>query len=150
MPRVHPQGIILPLVGPLAKNIGGGDARFLSHCIGSVLGGALFGNICSPISDTTILTVLSTKCDLQAHVATITPFAAIGAAAALLLGSLPVGLGLYGPFTALLLSTAAIYGTLLLLGAPPDGQPGWQVLAAVVKQKLDERRSRVARGRRLR
>ena len=137
-------GIILPLVGPLAKNIGGGDKKFLSHCIGSVLGGALFGNICSPISDTTILTVLATKCDLQAHVNTITPFAAIGAAAALLLGSIPVGMGLYGPFTALILSTAAVYGTLMLLGAPPNGQPGWQVIAGVVKQKLEERRSQAA------
>ena len=46
-------GIILPLVGPLARKIGGDDEQFLRHCIGSVLGGAL-GNICSPISDTTI------------------------------------------------------------------------------------------------
>ena len=101
-------GIILPLVGPLARKIGGDDEQFLRHCIGSVLGGALFGNICSPISDTTILTVLATKCDLNAHVATITPYALLGAAVALGLGSIPVGLGLYGPLFALLLSTAAL------------------------------------------
>ena len=57
-------GIILPLVGPLATQLGGDDPAFLRHCIASVLGGATFGNLCSPISDTSILTVLSTKYDL--------------------------------------------------------------------------------------
>ena len=109
-------GILLPLVGPLAKSLGGTDAAYLTHCIGSVLGGALFGNICSPISDTTILTVLATRCGLQEHVNTITPYAALGAAVALTLGSLPVGLGLYGPTVALLLSSAALYALVMLLG----------------------------------
>ena len=117
-PLTGTMGIILPLVGPLATNIGKGDEAFLRHCIGSALGGALFGNICSPISDTTILSVLATKCDLQAHVATITPYAGLGAAVAIVLGSLPVGLGLYGPFTALILSIAAIYAVITLLGTP--------------------------------
>ena len=72
------------------------------------------------------------------------PGALLYTAAALLLGSIPVGMGLYGPFTALHLSTAAVYGTLMLLGAPPNGQPGWQVIAGVVKQKLEERRSQAA------
>jgi Na+/H+ antiporter NhaC len=49
-------GIILPLVAPLAKQIGGDDPNFLTHCIASVLGASTFGNLCSPISDTTILT----------------------------------------------------------------------------------------------
>lgn len=56
-------GIILPLVGPLATQLGGDDPAFLRHCIASVLGGATFGNLCSPISDTSILTVLATKYD---------------------------------------------------------------------------------------
>ena len=53
---LSPTGIVLPLVGPLAQALGGGSREYLLHCIGSCLGGATFGNICSPISDTTILT----------------------------------------------------------------------------------------------
>eukprot|EP00322_Chrysochromulina_rotalis_P030963 CAMPEP_0115869846 /NCGR_PEP_ID=MMETSP0287-20121206/22019_1 /TAXON_ID=412157 /ORGANISM="Chrysochromulina rotalis, Strain UIO044" /LENGTH=121 /DNA_ID=CAMNT_0003324545 /DNA_START=80 /DNA_END=445 /DNA_ORIENTATION=- len=112
-------GIILPLVGPLATQLGGNDEAFLRHCIASVLAGATFGNLCSPISDTTILTVLSTKCDLQAHVASITPYALLVAAIALVLGSLPVGLGWYGPFTALTLSAAAMVAAIHFLGTTP-------------------------------
>jgi len=58
-------GIVLPLVGPLAHVLGQGDKDYLLHCVGSALGGATFGNVCSPISDTTILSVLATKCDMQ-------------------------------------------------------------------------------------
>ena len=53
-------GIVFPLVGPLAWRLGGGDADFLHHCFACILGGSIFGNVCSPISDTTILTSLAT------------------------------------------------------------------------------------------
>jgi len=109
-------GIILPLVGPLATRLGGDDPAFLLHCIASVLGGATFGNLCSPISDTTILTVLATKCDLHAHIATITPYTLLVATLALFLGSIPVGLGWYGPLTALGISTAVMVGIVHFLG----------------------------------
>ena len=112
-------GIILPLVGPLATQVGGDDPAFLQHCVASVLGGATFGNLCSPISDTTILTVLATKCDLQAHVATITPYTLIAAAIAIVVGSIPVGLGLYGPLTATTLCLLALVGVVHFLGVTP-------------------------------
>eukprot|EP00966_Prymnesium_polylepis_P045921 1062923-Prymnesium_polylepis.1 len=86
---------------------------------GSVLGGAIFGNVCSPISDTTILTVLATKCGMQAHVATITPYALLAAALALLLGDIPVGLRLYGPLTGVALSGAAMAIAVAVFGTRP-------------------------------
>jgi len=109
-------GIVLPLVGPLAQTLGSGSREYLLHCIGSCLGGATFGNICSPISDTTILTVLATRCDLQAHVATITPYALLAATAALLFGSVPVELGLYGPLAALAVGIAAMGAAIAVFG----------------------------------
>jgi len=112
-------GIILPLVGPLATSLGGDDPSYLTHCIGGVIGGASFGNLCSPISDTTILTVLATKCDLHAHIATITPYCLLCAALAIIFGSLPVGLGWYGPFTGLGLGFAALTAIVLTLGKTP-------------------------------
>ncbi|EOD03682.1 hypothetical protein EMIHUDRAFT_466337 [Emiliania huxleyi CCMP1516] len=101
--------------------LGGGSREYLLHCIGSCLGGATFGNICSPISDTTILTapaaeVLASRCDLQAHVATITPYALLAAATALLFGSVPVGLGLYGPLAALAVGVAAMGAAIAVFG----------------------------------
>ena len=117
-------GIILPLVGPLATQLGGGDPKFLLHCVASVLGGATFGNLCSPISDTTILTVLATKCDLQAHITSITPYTLLVGALALGIGSIPVGIGLYGPMTALVLASAALIGILHVYGiTPPTSEP---------------------------
>lgn len=53
-------GIVFPLVGPLAWRLGNGDVEFLHHCFACILGGSIFGNVCSPISDTTILTSLAT------------------------------------------------------------------------------------------
>lgn len=113
-------GIILPLVGPLAYKLGGGDADYLLHCIGSVLGGAIFGNICSPISDTTILTVLATKCGMQAHIATITPYALLAATLALVLGDVPVALKLYGPLTGIVLSAATMAAVIVVFGKRPS------------------------------
>lgn len=53
-------GIVFPLVGPLAWRLGNGDVEFLHHCFACILGASIFGNVCSPISDTTILTSLAT------------------------------------------------------------------------------------------
>ena len=81
-----------------------------------MLGGTLFGNLCSPISDTSILTVLATECDLGAHVATATPYVAIAAALSIGLGSMPVALGWYGPVSALGVCVVALAAILALAG----------------------------------
>ena len=51
-------GILFPLIGPLAWTLGGGSLPVLLHCFGAVYGGSLFGNMFSPIADTSILTVM--------------------------------------------------------------------------------------------
>ena len=53
---------------------------------------------------------------MQAHVATITPYALLAAAAALLFGSVPVGLGLYGPLAALAVGVAAMGAAIAVFG----------------------------------
>ena len=52
-------GIVFPLVGPLAVRMGGGSAAYVQQCFGAIMGGSIFGNLCSPISDTTILAVVT-------------------------------------------------------------------------------------------
>ena len=109
-------GILFPLIGPLAWELGGGDQRLLTHCFGCVLGGSLFGNVFSPIADTTILTQLATRVPLTDHVRTAGPYAALVGGLCLLLGDLPVGLKLWGPLPAVGLIIGAQSLVLRLIG----------------------------------
>ena len=71
--------VVFPVAMPLAYALSP-DPTYLHICFGAVLGGAVFGDQCSPISDTTILSSMFTGCDLMDHVDTQLPLA-LGAAA---------------------------------------------------------------------
>jgi Na+/H+ antiporter NhaC len=70
--------VVFPIAMPLAWAIHP-DPTFLAICFGAVLGGAVFGDQCSPISDTTILSSMFTGCDLMDHVTTQLPLALLAA-----------------------------------------------------------------------
>jgi len=77
--------VVFPLAMPLAAAVAGeagvaDPTLYLSLAFGAVLGGAVFGDQCSPISDTTILSSLATGADVMDHVFTQLPlaFAAAG------------------------------------------------------------------------
>ena len=112
-------GILFPLIGPLAWRLGGGDVAMLTHCFGALLGGSLFGNVFSPIADTTILTQLATRVPLADHVKTAGPYALLVGALCVVLGDVPVGLGLFGPLPALALIVAAQTAVLAAVGRKP-------------------------------
>ena len=57
----------------------------------AILGGSVFGDHCSPISDTTIMSSMASGCDHVDHVRTQLPYALLGAAIAIVLGYLPAG-----------------------------------------------------------
>jgi Na+/H+ antiporter NhaC len=61
--------------------------------IGSVLAGSVFGDHCSPISDTTVLSSRASQCDYVAHVRTQMPYALTVAAVSMVCGTIPVGFG---------------------------------------------------------
>lgn len=66
-------GILIPIILPLAAEMGALEPAnlpiyFLTAA--AVLDGSIFGDHCSPISDTTVLTSISTNCDHIAHVST--------------------------------------------------------------------------------
>lgn len=63
--------ILMPLVIPMAYAIGSP----MHVCIGAVLAGGMFGDHCSPISDTTILASSGAGCDHIDHVKTQLPYA---------------------------------------------------------------------------
>jgi Na+/H+ antiporter NhaC len=92
--------------------------------IGGVLAGAIFGDHCSPISDTTVLSSQASGCNHVAHVWTQMPYALLVALVSIACGTLPVGFGLpVGP--CLLAGSVALVGLLLLLGSKvPHGAAG--------------------------
>lgn len=92
--------IIFPIISPLSYSISGGDAQNLMQCFGAILGSSVFGNICSPIADTSILASLSAQIPLKNHVRSILPYSLLVATVSVLGGTLPIGLNLFSPFTA--------------------------------------------------
>jgi len=66
--------VVFPLAMPLAFAVNP-DPLYISLCFGAVLGGAVFGDQCSPISDTTILSALACGGDIMDHVMTQLPLA---------------------------------------------------------------------------
>lgn len=67
--------IAFPLAMPLAWEVAlesgvSNPELFLSVCFATVLNGSVYGDQCSPISDTTILSAMTTGCDLMDHVKT--------------------------------------------------------------------------------
>ncbi len=87
-------GILIPLIVPLAYGLAPGQAHILHAGIAAVLAGAVWGDHCSPISDTTILSSMASGCDHVAHVRTQLPYAGLAGVVALLFGVLPSGFGM--------------------------------------------------------
>ena len=94
-------GILMPLAIPLAfavgKNYGlEADAlhQYMVINIASVLTGSIFGNSCSPIGDCVILSAISAKCTLTAHVQTQLPYSMFICAISVLFGYLPAAFNL--------------------------------------------------------
>jgi Na+/H+ antiporter NhaC len=66
--------VVFPIALPLVHAISP-DAMFMVLAFGAIMGGAVFGDQCSPISDTTILSSLACGSDLMDHVYTQLPLA---------------------------------------------------------------------------
>jgi Na+/H+ antiporter NhaC len=72
--------IAMPLAWGVAMSQGLADPEFyMTLCFGAVLGGAVYGDQCSPISDTTILSSLATGSNHMDHVTTQMPIASVAA-----------------------------------------------------------------------
>ena len=90
--------ILMPLVVPLSWTaISQGNmasSTIFYSSISTVLAGAVWGDHCSPLSDTTILSAMASRCEPVEHVRTQLPYAIAVGMVALLLGTLPTGFGL--------------------------------------------------------
>lgn len=86
-------GILMPLAIPLAHSISP-DMNYIIVSTSAVLTGAIFGDHCSPISDTTILSSMGASCNHIDHVKTQMPYAIYIAIITILCGYIPSGFGL--------------------------------------------------------
>lgn len=73
--------IMIPVAVPMAVAM---DAD-VALCIGAVISGGVFGDHCSPISDTTIISSMAADCEVIEHVQTQLPYALISGVIALVL-----------------------------------------------------------------
>ena len=111
-------GILMPLAIPLSYSISS-EMGYVIVGTSAVLTGAIFGDHCSPISDTTIMSSMGAGCDHISHVRTQMPYALSVAAITILFGYIPVGLGL-SIWLVLPLATAAIFALVYFIGKPVD------------------------------
>ncbi len=119
-------GILLPLVLPLSWAIMGANGQadpehyyLLYSSVSGVLAGAVWGDHCSPISDTTVMSSLSAGCDHIEHVRTQLPYAVLAGTAALLVGTVPTSFGV--PWWIGMLGAAAVTTIALrILGEPVE------------------------------
>uniref|UniRef100_A0A7V2ZKN3 Na+/H+ antiporter NhaC family protein n=1 Tax=Ignavibacterium album TaxID=591197 RepID=A0A7V2ZKN3_9BACT len=109
--------IMMPLVIPLAfhissiNNLSEADSYLIMiGAISSVLAGCVFGDHCSPISDTTILSSMASGCDHVAHVNTQLPYAIFIAVLCMLIGDIPTAFGFPPILSILLITISSVIG----------------------------------------
>jgi len=114
--------ILMPLVIPLAwavMTVSGiadpSGMHILYSSVACVLAGAVWGDHCSPISDTTVLSSIASGCNHIEHVRTQLPYALLVGVAALLIGTIPGGFGLH-PAISILAGIAILYAILRTFG----------------------------------
>jgi len=124
--------ILMPLVIPLMVALGGGSSfgggahyTLLLGGISSVLAGSIFGDHCSPISDTTVMSSMASACDHVDHVRTQLPYALAVAFTGMLVGDIPTAFGM-SPVFSYLLGGTVLYLLLRFVGRKDFDSPQWE------------------------
>tara|TARA_B100000959_G_scaffold20739_1_gene20021 strand:+ start:11024 stop:12901 length:1878 start_codon:yes stop_codon:yes gene_type:complete len=115
-------GILMPLVVPLCwavMQVNGmatpEHMHILYSAIACNLAGAVWGDHCSPISDTTVLSSMASGCDHIEHVRTQMPYALLVGFVAIIIGTVPGAYGL-SPIISILLGALILVGILSYFG----------------------------------
>lgn len=117
-------GILLPAMIPMAFHMTSGMPNgqlVLLMCFGAVLDGAIFGDHCSPISDTTVMSSIASSVDHLEHVRTQFPYALTSMAVSVAFGYVGVAFGL-PIWVAFGLGAVALAGVLVLVGRDPSAE----------------------------
>jgi len=116
--------IVIPLTFGTAAAAGLAGSEFnpiLFASISAILSGAVFGDHCSPISDTTIMSSMASGADHVDHVRTQLPYALTVGVVSILTGYLLVAAGA-SPVIALLISLAILLAVIMIFGKPVEGE----------------------------
>jgi Na+/H+ antiporter NhaC len=126
-------GILMPLVIPLTWAVLGANGmadqehmHILYSAIASNLAGAVWGDHCSPISDTTVLSSMASGCDHIEHVRTQMPYAILAGAVAVFIGTIPGGYG-FPPLFSILAGIGVLLFVLNRFGRQSDDAPAGQI-----------------------
>jgi Na+/H+ antiporter NhaC len=114
--------ILTPVTIPLVLGIadlhglpGTAENAILLSSISAILAGSVFGDHCSPISDTTILSSMASSSDHVDHVRTQLPYALVVALIAVVLGYFPSGFSV-PPFMSLVVGGVVVFVVIRLVG----------------------------------
>ncbi len=110
--------IVVPLVATVTANSGLDPMTHMIPTIGAVFAGAVWGDHCSPISDTTIMSSMFSGSDHMDHVTTQAPYAILAAVGAGV-GYVGIALGL-GSWACLVLASAVTLILFQILSSPVD------------------------------
>lgn len=111
-------GILMPLAIPLAYSISP-EMGYVVVSTSAVLTGAIFGDHCSPISDTTILSSMGAGCHHIDHVNTQMVYSLFVAGVTIVFGYIPAGFGV-PIYIVLPLAIAALTGITYLISKPVE------------------------------
>jgi Na+/H+ antiporter NhaC len=119
-------GILMPLIIPLTWAVltvnGINDAahmHILYSAVACNLAGAVWGDHCSPISDTTVLSSMASGCDHIEHVRTQLPYALLVGAVGIAVGTIPGGYG-FPPLPSLIIGVVVLVAILRYFGRKVD------------------------------
>ena len=116
--------ILVPISVSTAVKLSGAtpDVTMITATFSSVLAGAIFGDHCSPISDTTVLSSRATGCDHILHVKTQMPYA-ITCGAISVAGISVTSLTGISPWITLVGGLGIAAAVVRIIGKLPDNQP---------------------------
>jgi len=114
--------ILMPLIIPLSwavMSVNGvadpSGMHILYSSVACCLAGAVWGDHCSPISDTTVLSSVASGCDHIEHVRTQLPYALLVGIVGLLVGTIPGGFGV-PPWISIIVGIVILFGVLKTFG----------------------------------
>jgi Na+/H+ antiporter NhaC len=116
--------ILTPLAVPLVIQAAPDARSILAATVAAVLGGSVFGDHCSPISDTTILSSMASGCDHVDHVRTQLPYSMTVAGVAIAACYIPHAVASVSPVWLLIGGTLLMVAIIVGRGRPRSDSTG--------------------------
>ena len=130
--------VVIPVVARMGEPLAAVEATEMFYAsVGGVLAGSIFGDHCSPISDTTVLSSVATSCRVEEHVWTQMPYALVVAVVAMGAGIVYTAWFHTPPWVALLFGGVILFIILLILGRRPQPPPA--PLAPISPERVQRR-----------